>query len=52
MRFMGLEPDVKSKSSKAGKPTRAEAFEHARASEPDPLSQLPLSLDNDVTITQ
>ena len=33
---MGLEPDVKSKSSKGSKPSREEAFEAARAAVPNP----------------
>ena len=46
---MGLEPDVKAKPAK---PTRPEALQTVRLAEPDPLNQLPLHLDNGITVTR
>ncbi|KAK9852324.1 hypothetical protein WJX84_011031 [Apatococcus fuscideae] len=47
VRAMGLEPDAKAKPAK---PSRPEILDAVRAAEPDPLSQLPLHLDNGITV--
>lgn len=47
VRAMGLEPDP---NSKPAKPSRIEVLQAVRMAQPDPVSQLPMRLDNGVTV--